>query len=203
MKTAKERLLVFLKEINENPNALGKKLGYRDGQLVYYVLKERNGVSSEMADRIKKVYEWVSWEWLVRGIGEMYDKSVSLNNHTSKLLAMYPNQKISEDDVMEILWPTEIGELFVYKMKNNHMMPEFIAGDILGCQVVDKNAILEFGRKYIIKTINGTFVRKIMPGTNETNIFLNSTDDKKYPPMNIIINEIQKTAIVNNYLRHD
>jgi hypothetical protein len=196
-----ERILKLLEEVNENANSLGRKLGHRDGTRIYYVLNGRNGISEKMAEEIKKQYPWISVEWLLRGYGEMYERDNTMNGYSNKLKAMY-NGKIGEDNVMEVVIPEE-GEMFAYTMKGNSMIPEYLPGDILGCQVVSKDSLIEYGRKFMIKTTNGIVVRKVMPGTEPSKVLLVSADEKKFPTIQIAMDDIQKLAVINNYIRMD
>ena len=197
---AKERILKFLEEINENANSLGRKLGNRDGQKIYYVIKGRNGISDELASKIKSVYPWVSKEWLANGYGFMYERENAMQGYSQKLLNLHGNKPIGEEDVMDVI-PEE--GMFSYIMTGTSMYPDYISGDILGCQVVNKDSVIEFGRKFLIKTENGILVRKIMPGDSDGSILLISTDDRKYPPITLRKEAIKVLAIVNDFVRRD
>lgn len=197
---AKERMLKFLDEINENANSLGRKLGSRDSQKIYYVLRERNGISDELAEKIKSVYPWVSKEWLANGYGQMHERENVIQSYSQKLLSLYPSKQITEEDVMDAI-PEE--GMFSYVMTGASMYPDYIAGDILGCQVINKDSVIEYGRKYLVKTENGILVRKVMPGIDSDSILLVSTDDKRYPPINIKKDIIKVLALVNDFIRRD
>lgn len=196
---ARDRILKFLEEINENANSLGRKLGERDGTKIYYIINGRNGISDNLANKIKEQYPFVSVEWLVRGYGEMYERDNVLNSYTSKLKDLYSGKIIVEDNIMEVKIP-DPGELFAYTMSGSSMAPDYVAGDVLGCQAIDKDSVIEYGKIHLVKTKNGILVRRIMPD-GEGSILLVSNDDKKYPPIKVSLAEIEKLAVVNNYIR--
>lgn len=196
-----ERMQKFLDEIKENPNSLGKILGFRDGTSIYYIISGRNGISKKLAKKIKDHYPWVSVDWLVMGSGEMHEQDSTSASYSQKLRSLIPN-KILDDSIVDMTIP-EKGE-FTYVMKGNAMIPDLIPGDILECLVVNKNAPLEYGRKYLINMENGPIIRKIMPNTSrKESITLISNDEIKFPAITINLADIEELAIVSSYMRRE
>lgn len=187
---AKERMLKFLEAINESANSLGRKLGGRNSQKIYHVLKERNKISEEMAEKIKSIYPWVSKEWLAHGFGEMHDTANTSQTYSQKLL--------TSPDSVEVITKYP---MFQFNMKGDSMYPELQHGDTLCCNEIDKNDVIEYGKKFLIETKNGIMVRKLMPSEFTDTILLESTDEKKYPTIQVKLENILKIAIVTQYLR--
>ena len=77
MSTDKERMEMLLAHLKMNPNELAKSLGYSRTQRIYFVLGERNGISESMARDINGAFPEISYEWLKRGTGEMFNKPTS------------------------------------------------------------------------------------------------------------------------------
>ena len=71
MSTDKERLEIVLAHLRMNPNELAKSLGYQRTQRIYFVLKERNGISESLARDICSKYPELSYTWMKNGTGEM------------------------------------------------------------------------------------------------------------------------------------
>lgn len=77
MSTDKERMEMLLAHLKMNANELATALGYKRSDRVYHVLRERNGISESMARDINGAFPEISYEWLKRGTGEMFNKPTS------------------------------------------------------------------------------------------------------------------------------
>lgn len=71
MATSRERMEAILSFLKINASELAKSLGYSRTQTIYFVLKERNGISERMARDINEVYPNISYKWLLTGEGSM------------------------------------------------------------------------------------------------------------------------------------
>jgi len=77
MKTDKERIRDFIDYTKKTKNALGILIGDANGTRFNHVESGRNNISEKLAVDIVNVFPEVSYQWLVKGEGEML---VSENN---------------------------------------------------------------------------------------------------------------------------
>lgn len=69
--TDSERLKKVIDSHKMRTNAFGKHIGLKNSQPLYDILKGRNGISKEMADRISATCLNIDAGWLLTGEGEM------------------------------------------------------------------------------------------------------------------------------------
>jgi len=66
-----ERLYKLLEYLKLNPLQFSFSLGHKRGDRIYNILKNRNGISSDLAREITTHYNNIQFDWLLTGEGEM------------------------------------------------------------------------------------------------------------------------------------
>jgi hypothetical protein len=69
--TDSERLNKLIEYLKLNPLQFSLSLGHKRGDRVYNILKNRNGISSDLAREITTHYNNIRFDWLLTGEGEM------------------------------------------------------------------------------------------------------------------------------------
>ena len=91
-------LLIYLKT---NPKSFSESIGYNRADKIYHILKFRNGVSSEVAKDICKIYNDVNYDWLLTGEGEMLNTNapkVEANTNNEKSVPYFIYQELKEQN---------------------------------------------------------------------------------------------------------
>lgn len=66
-----ERLNKLIEYLKLNPLQFSLSLGHKRGDRVYNILKNRNGISSDLAREITTHYNNIRFDWLLTGEGDM------------------------------------------------------------------------------------------------------------------------------------
>ena len=86
---------------------------------------------------------------------------------------------------------------FLIRVKGDSMTPKFAGGDLLACKKVNDIYFLQWGRVYVILTRSqGCMVKRIQPSTREGWISCVS-DNPKYAPFDVPMEDIVSVALVN------
>ncbi|MDR2084378.1 MAG: helix-turn-helix domain-containing protein [Bacteroidales bacterium] len=64
----------LISHLKMNSKEFSESLGYKRPDRIYHILNGRNGVSSEVANDICRIYDNVDYNWLMTGIGDMLKK---------------------------------------------------------------------------------------------------------------------------------
>ena len=83
------------------------------------------------------------------------------------------------------------------RVKGDSMAPHFTGGDLLACKKVVNAYFFQFGRCYVILTQSqGCMVKRIQPSEKEGYIKCVS-DNPKYAPFDVPMDDIVSVALVN------
>lgn len=170
-------------------------------------------------DRIIEKCEDIDANWLMTGKGEMLKtattatiKSYPKPDKKEKLLPLIPIEAIAgfgtgeftimEHDVLEYYKIPEFSNAdFLIPVKGSSMQPKYYGGDILACKHIQSFSFFQWGVPHVI-TIKGrgTVVKRIKQSENKTEFSLVSDNDK-YEPFTITIDDIVNIAIVVGVIR--
>lgn len=206
-----------------NAASFAKSIGYDSPNRIYYVLRFRNGVSSDLANDIISVYDNINYSWLLTGEGEMLkDEIGSKSSDTSKEVELLykprpyidsvygslgvPNGfalAVRADECEKISIPFIREYDFSLRCKGDSMInrnnPErsINDGDIIACKLWTSRTYLMWGSVYALSTTEGVVVKKIVesekPGCIKC-VSFNIEDG--YTPYDMPIEEIYDWAIV-------
>ena len=76
----KERLQAVIDHLNLNAFALSRKLGLSKADRIYNVLKERNGISTNLAMLITSTFPEISFMYLTQEKGDMITNSIAIKS---------------------------------------------------------------------------------------------------------------------------
>ncbi|GEM55279.1 hypothetical protein B0A58_07255 [Flavobacterium branchiophilum NBRC 15030 = ATCC 35035] len=160
-----------------------------------------------------------SLEWLVTGQGEMLKtvtttaiKSYPKPNKKEKQLPLIPIEAIAgfgageftimDHDVLEYYKIPEFSNAdFLIPVKGSSMQPKYYGGDILACKHIQSFSFFQWGVPHVITIKNrGTVVKRLKQTQKAHEISLVSDNDK-YEPFTITIDDIVNIAIVVGVIR--
>lgn len=176
MGTTKDRLLDFLKYKNIGQGAFEKSVGLSNG----YVNNLKSSPSSTSIQKIISVYSELNEKWLLTGEGEMLKEAgeqTPPEGYTTKLLPTMArggtlgdfSVAVHEYECEDIVTPIK-GVDFAITVTGDSMAPEYPSGAKILIKRINEKAFIDWGRVYVLDTVNGTVVKKIMPGKSDKSV---------------------------------
>ena len=90
---------------------------------------------------------------------------------------------------------------FLIRVKGNSMYPKYSSGDIVACKIVKETLFFQWNKIYAIYTRSqGVMVKRVKKSTLEGYILLVS-DNEKYEPFDVPLNDIEAIALVIGTIR--
>lgn len=165
-----------------------------------------------------KKCEFLNPEWLLTGNGDMLKsenvviKSFPKPDKAEKQLPLIPIEAIAgfgageftimEHDVLEYYKIPEFSNAdFLIPVKGSSMQPKYYGGDLLACKHIQSFSFFQWGVPHVITIKDrGTVVKRIKKTKNKNEFDLIS-DNEKYDPFTITIDDIVNIAIVVGVIR--
>lgn len=106
----KERMELVLRSFNVNANTFATSIGLERPDRIYYVLKERNGISKQLAEMITARYNMISYVWLSTGEGEPFLSNID-NDTVSDISDIMAELKVTPVQLVEMVGMQYSGEI--------------------------------------------------------------------------------------------
>lgn len=205
----KDRLILFLKHKRLSQGKFEKMLDLSSG----YVANIRQSIQPDKLVRIASLFPELNVSWLLIGerLGGPMLKDAEPERPTAPapeehLLPLIPFDAVAgpgdpvyEDERVENYYSvSEFKESdFLIRVKGDSMSPHFTGGDLLACKKVVDTYFFQWGRVYVIYTQSqGCMVKRIQPSEKEGYIRCVS-DNVKYAPFDVPMDDIVSIALVN------
>ena len=91
-------------------------------------------------------------------------------------------------DCERILSPVREAD-FAIRVSGDSMAPEYPSGSIILIKRVNEKAFIDWGHTYVLDTVNGAVIKKLLPTDNETRWRCVSVNPD-YPPFDIALSDI-------------
>lgn len=209
VKNVKERLIRFLKYKKLSQSRFEKMCGLGNG----YVNNIRSAIGPNKIPNIIRQFPELNIAWLL--LGEQYGGPMLKDAEPEKPTAPAPEEHllplipfdavagpgdpVYEDERVENYYSvSEFKESdFLIRVKGDSMSPHFTGGDLLACKKVVDTYFFQWGRVYVIYTQSqGCMVKRIQPSEKEGYIRCVS-DNVKYAPFDVPMEDIVSIALVN------
>lgn len=120
-----------------------------------------------------------------------------LNVGTIKALISMNDLKEGEA-VSHYVIPDFIAVDYLFRLTDDSMLPRYNKGDLVACELFDKNAtVIPWGKKFLISSKRaGVFFRRVKPG-KDANHFQLVSDNFEYDPIQMPLAEIEQMARVH------
>ena len=174
-----------------------------------------NGPTAAIVTKISSTCPELNLNWLFSGKGEMVvgneKKRKEPEGHSLPLIPTQafagPGLPTYEDERVEDFYTvTEFKESdFLIRVKGDSMTPKYNGGDIVACKKVclDKLYFLQWNRAYVIYTESqGIMIKRVQPSEKERCIKCVS-DNEKYAPFDVPVDDIVQIALVNGAITLD
>lgn len=200
-----DRFDKFLKHKGINDNQATKLLGFSTGTISKSREKGRD-LSDRSAEKALNFFQDLSRVWLLTGVGEMINNpnqpAEAKENDSTDDVAMVPLLPIAAlagslsdfavsvmySDCEQVVSPIRGADLAI-TVSGESMTPEYPNGSQIFIKRINEKAFIEWGRVYVLDTVNGSVVKRVFPSDDENRIKCVSTNPE-YPPFEINMQDV-------------
>ncbi|ERJ86125.1 peptidase S24-like protein [Porphyromonas gingivalis F0185] len=200
-----DRFDKFLKHKGINDNQATKLLGFSTGTISKSREKGRD-LSDRNAEKALNFFQDLSRVWLLTGVGEMINNpnqpAEAKDNDSTDDVAMVPLLPIAAlagslsdfavsvmySDCEQVVSPIRGADLAI-TVSGESMTPEYPNGSQIFIKRINEKAFIEWGRVYVLDTVNGSVVKRVFPSDDENRIKCVSTNPE-YPPFEINMQDV-------------
>ena len=200
-----DRFDKFLKHKGINDNQATKLLGFSTGTISKSREKGRD-LSDRNAEKALNFFQDLSRVWLLTGVGEMINNpnqpAEAKENDSTDDVAMVPLLPIAAlagslsdfavsvmySDCEQVVSPIR-GAALAITVSGESMTPEYPNGSQIFIKRINEKAFIEWGRVYVLDTVNGSVVKRVFPSDDENRIKCVSTNPE-YPPFEINMQDV-------------
>lgn len=205
-----ERFDMYMRYKGLNDNQVTTQLGLSNG-LLGKSRKENRDLSSKVIEQILSHYEDLSKVWLITGEGEMLITQ-GLEENGGLSLPLVPidaiggalsgtNGQWMEYDAEKYIVPAFRSCDFLIRVDGDSMYPKYQKGDIVACKKVPLTDIwFQWGKVYVVDTRQGALIKYVEPGNDNEHITL-ASENQRYKPFLLPLDELNGVAIVKGLIR--
>lgn len=211
MEDFKKRLLEFIeRHCNLTVHAFEERCGLTNGTVGSV---KKKGPGADIVSKISYAYPELDLNWLFTGYGRMLKgKEQRSEPDNATRLPLIPVEAFAgpglpayEDERVEDFYT--VSEFknsdFLIRVKGDSMVPKYNGGDIVACKKVDDVFFLQWNRAYVIYTRSqGLMIKRVQPSQKEGCISCVS-DNVKYAPFDVPMDDIIQIALVNGAITLD
>ena len=162
-----------------------------------------------MKGKILSAYTEINEHWLLTGEGEMLksqsggvvneeqgESEVSVEH--VRLLPLYAQGgslndftvTVKDSDCEKVLSPVR-GADFAIQVHGDSMSPEYPSGSLILIKKINEAAFIEWGKSYVLDTVNGSVVKMVVPSDKEGCIRCVSINpDPRYAPFDVPLSSV-------------
>lgn len=209
--SVKERLIRYLAYKKMGQARFEKSIGVSNG----FVNNIRSSIQPERLQKIAQIYPELNIAWLM--VGDLGGKMLKVEDEkprpaptaeSERSLPLIPFEAVAgpgdpvyEDERIEDYYTvSEFKDSdFLIRVKGDSMTPRYTGGDLLACKKIPITEVyfFQYGRCYVILTRSqGAMVKRIQPSEKEGWIKCVS-DNTKYAPFDVPMEDIVSVALVN------
>lgn len=150
----------------------------------------------------------ISPEFIITGKGEMLKSSTAASMGSSMLRQAEPGPytvplipisaqggsfndfvvSVKDSDCEKVISPVRQVD-FALTVTGDSMAPEYPSGSQVLVRKVDEKAFIEWGRVYVLDTCNGTVIKKLNPGRDESEVLCSSINPD-YQPFSVKLTDV-------------
>lgn len=203
--TIKDRTIEFIKYKGISMKTFEDKCELSTG----YVTSMRKGYGTGKLNNVLKAFPDLNREWLLYGEGEMLksesggvandepgESEVSVEH--VRLLPLYAQGgslndftvTVKDSDCEKVLSPVK-GADFAIQVHGDSMSPEYPSGSLILIKKINEAAFIEWGKSYVLDTVNGSVVKMVVPSDKEGCIRCVSINpDPRYAPFDVPLSSV-------------
>lgn len=207
--TDSERIIKFKEYTGMSFNKLAEYIGIKTSQTLYDIKSGKHGISKDLAEKIQAKYLNINTSWLLTGEGEMLksqsggvvneeqgESEVSVEH--VRLLPLYAQGgslndftvTVKDSDCEKVLSPVK-GADFAIQVHGDSMSPEYPSGSLILIKKINEAAFIEWGKSYVLDTVNGSVVKMVVPSDKDGCIRCVSINpDPRYAPFDVPLSSV-------------
>lgn len=199
--TIKERTLAFIKFKGITMKEFEAKCNLSTG----YVTSMRKGYGPEKLSNVLSAYPELNRDWLLYDEGEMLnttsasapEPSSDASRHTQVPLVPIAAQggSLSEFadsakayDCEKVISPIKDVDMAIC-VSGDSMAPEYPSGCQILVKKINERAFIDWGRVYVLDTVNGAVIKKVLPSDSPDKVLCVSINPE-YPPFEVHLEHI-------------
>lgn len=196
MSSVKERIKAFARHKGLSYRELSHSMGVSAG----YINSINKSMQPDKVSRLAALYPELNTAWLLTGEGEMINPGALPSDGGVTSVPLLPVRAVGGrlDDFIasagrtpcdRIISPVEGAELAM-EVTGDAMAPEYTAGSKILLKRIDETAFIAWGHDYVLDTVNGAVVRRIMPSEETGKVRCVAANDK-YPPFDVAVSDVR------------
>ena len=194
--SVKERLKTYLKSIKLSEKAFAEKIGVSSG----YVSAMRQSIQPDKINNIVIQFPDLNTGWLLTGEGEMLRSTHNTDDqYLGSYVPLLPISaqggslsdfvvSVSMSDCEKVISPVK-GVDFAITVAGDSMSPEYPSGSQILIKKINAKAFIEWGKVYVLDTCNGTIIKEIHEGGDESYVVCHSINPK-FKPFKVAMEDI-------------
>ena len=162
----------------------------------------RGSLSQDNISKILKTYPNLDANWLMTGKGEMIIEDIDIDKKSIQIITVenvinFNNKNSNYKNNANRFVQSSFGSAdFLVEIQKNTNSQKFAIGDYLACKKIDlKDVLLQWNNVYILDTLLGIWIKKIMKGKDENHLLILS-ENPAHDPFEIRVSEIKAIAVV-------
>lgn len=204
--TAQEKIEKLLMYLNINAKVFSEILGYMRPQIIYDIQKGKTKrISEELAHKIVSVFPDVSKSWLLADEGDMLiqdnakAEEPSVDSSPQCQVPLIPiaaqggslgefASRLHEYDCEKVISPIKGVDMAIC-VSGDSMAPEYPSGCQILVKKINERAFIDWGRVYVLDTVNGAVIKKVLPSDSPDKVLCVSINPD-YPPFEVSFEHI-------------
>ena len=192
-----DAIRLYMKAYGKSETRLAEELGVTQGA-VNQIL--RNGFGKTTARKWAETFGF-NVEFLTTGVGQLMkeeERVVEPEVNTVPLLPIFAqaghltgwSDGVTEVECERVISPVKDIDMAVH-IYGESMYPDIPNGSVVYVRRIDPNVFVEWGKAYILDTVNGPLLKYLAPGTDEESVkCISANHDARYAPFEVAKKDI-------------
>ena len=210
-----ERIKIFIESQGISIRSFEQMITASNG-LIRKAIANNTDIQSKWVSIIVEKYPHLNPDWLLTGHGPMLKTQNEIPlatpaENTADGIPLIPFDAMAgiasgEISVLELeceryVVPIFRGADFLMPVKGSSMYPKYSSGDIVACKKIPlTDLFFQWNKVYVLDTVQGPLIKRIAKGSDADHITAVS-ENPKYEPFELHINQLRTVAIVMGVIR--
>lgn len=214
MKTINDRIRTVAKYYGITSFAKFAKRTGLSHQTASNYLKGKQKPDIDKLSKIKQSFDDIDANWLLTGEGYMLRaKKTALKSSNdngiplilSEAFAGFGGGEVSimEHDIQDRYIIPDFSDVdFMIRIKGSSMYPKYASGDVVACRMITNSKFIQWNKVHVLSTrTQGVVIKRLKKCDNGAACLLAVSDNAKYDPFEIPMDEIINIALVVGVVR--
>ena len=185
----------------ENEKGVADLLGYTKSSFSQ-IVNNKIALSDKFVRKLCSLDDKINGNWVKTGEGEMLkSEETGKKGDTEHQIPLLPinaiggslngyNTQVMPSDCETITVPIKGAEMAV-TVHGDSMAPEYPSGSIVLIKKIDERAFIEWGNVFVIDTINGVIVKRLLPCKDNEGRVLCESNNEKFAPFELSLSDVR------------